>query len=187
MTQPLDPSAQDCDATGAAGASNVFELPLRPSAGDFAKPGFHLMKDAGGRFVVDRDMGVVRLADASLLERERGALHQVRLKVVEASGESYELDMTLRVTGLVPQMVGPDEFAFGGDGVDAPAPPPRRSIAWESYCLAANAAPAPLGDEASPFGTLLSPPRPALSLPRAQLQLGAALPQPAPKHADWTI
>jgi len=185
MTQPLDPSAQSSDAS-AARANNVFELPAKSCASDFARPGFYLMKDAGGRFVVDRDMGVVSLADAALLERERGATHQVRLKVVEASGESYELDMTLRVTGLVPQMVGPDEFAFGGgEGIEAPAP--RRSIAWESYSVTANAAPAPLGDEDAPFGALLSPPRPALSLSRAQLQLGAVLPRPAPKRADWTI
>src|SRR5690606_20448837 len=148
MTQPLDPFAQRFDSieVSDARAKAAFEQAVAiaaPRATDFAKPGFYLMKDAGGRFIVDRDMGVVSLADASLLERERGAWHQVRLKVVEASGESYELNMTLRVTGMVPQMVGPDEFAFGGDGVDAPAPPPRRSIAWENYSITADAAPAP--------------------------------------------
>jgi hypothetical protein len=35
----------------------------------------------------------------------------VRLRVVEPSGANYELDMQLRITGRVPQMVGAEEFA----------------------------------------------------------------------------
>lgn len=194
MTQPLDPFAQSFDSieVGNVRARAAFDEAVAiaaPKHSDFGKPGFYLMKDAGGRFIVDRDMGVVTLADAGLVERERGATHQVRLKVVEASGESYELDMTLRITGMVPQMVGAEEFAFGAFDADAPvAPPaPRRAIRFEAYTLGSGAAPAPVGDENAAFGTLLAPPAPAVSLKSAQLQLGCAPPAPAAKHADWTI
>jgi hypothetical protein len=74
-------------------------------------PGFHLLDDAGGRFVIDRDIGVISLADEALLERERGAVHAVHMRVIEPSGASYDLDMKLRITGRVPQMVGADDFA----------------------------------------------------------------------------
>ncbi len=38
-----------------------------------SEPGFYLLDDCGGRFVVDRDFGLVSLKDASLLEaRARG-------------------------------------------------------------------------------------------------------------------
>lgn len=127
MIPPLDPFAQkfdsieiDPDRTPSPAAienAMAYVAPheelLTPSAAapDIATAGFYLLNDAGGRFVVDREMGVVSLADEALLTRERGMVHAVRLRVIEQSGASYELDMQLRVTGRVPQMIGAEEFA----------------------------------------------------------------------------
>ncbi|MGD9980535.1 MAG: hypothetical protein AB7H66_10495 [Hyphomonadaceae bacterium] len=86
-------------------------LTASAAAPEFAQPGFYLLEDAGGRFIVDRDLGVVTLADETLLQRERNAVHGVTLRVVEPSGDSYQLDMQLRITGRVPQMVGGEDFA----------------------------------------------------------------------------
>lgn len=82
--------------------------PLAPSA--LPEPGFHLIDDAQGRFVVDRQWGIVSLANDDTLVRETGSVHAVRLRVIETSGASYELSMQLRLTGRVPQMVGAEEF-----------------------------------------------------------------------------
>lgn len=196
MNQPLDPFAQSFDAieVGQSDVRRAFEQAIAlsaPSAAapDFAAPGFYLVDDAGGRFVVDRDMGMVSLRDAALLVREAGAVHQVRLKVVQASGNGYELNMTLRVTGHVPQMVGAEEFAFGQAAPlfeTAPTVSPRRSIAWEAFSTTANAAPAPLGAEGAAFGALLSVQTPQVTLSGADLSIGN-VPNASPKHAHWSI
>jgi hypothetical protein len=127
MIPPLDPFAQKFDSIDVdparAPAREAIEnamaqigpqdalLTASAAAPEFADPGFYLLDDAGGRFVVDRDIGVVTLADETLLQRERGAVHAIRMRVIEPSGATYELDMQLRITGRVPQMVGAEEFA----------------------------------------------------------------------------
>lgn len=102
MIPPLDHHAQTFDSADA-------ERHPAPSAHD--APGFYLVDNANGRFVVDREMGVVSLADESILQSERNGVYGVRLRVIEPSGAAYELDMQLRITGRVPQMVGAEEFA----------------------------------------------------------------------------
>jgi hypothetical protein len=119
MIPPLDPFSQQFDsieidpartpsqsaierATAFSSAQHAPEPPV---------PGFYLLDNANGRFVVDREMGVVTLADDSILQTERNAVHGVKLRVVEPSGASYELNMQLRVSGRVPQMLGAEEFA----------------------------------------------------------------------------
>jgi hypothetical protein len=97
MIPPLDPVVQ---------TSGALREPTHEETA-----GFYLLNDANGRFVVDRELGVVTLADDSLLQSERNAVHAVRLRVVEPSGATYELDMQLRITGRVPQMLGAEEFA----------------------------------------------------------------------------
>lgn len=75
------------------------------------KPGFSLLDDAEGRFVVDREFGVVSLKDAAIVGRELGEVRTVRLRVVEPSGLRYELNLPLRITGVVPQVVGHEDEA----------------------------------------------------------------------------
>jgi hypothetical protein len=78
------------------------------------EPGFYLLDDARGRFVVDRKTGFVSLSDPSWLERERGSVHVARLRVVEPSGARYEIALPLQLTGPVPLMVGAEELDCSG-------------------------------------------------------------------------
>lgn len=115
MIPPLDPFAQKFDSIDVdparAPAREAIESAMAQIAPREEAPGFYLLNDANGRFVVDRDMGVVTLADESILQSERNQVHAVRLRVVEPSGASYDLDMQLRISGRVPQMLGAEEFA----------------------------------------------------------------------------
>lgn len=113
MIPPLDPFTQNFDAVDPAQAPTrqAIENAMAHVAPREEKPGFYLLNDANGRFTVDREIGVVTLADETLLQSERNAVHGVRLRVVEPSGATYELDMQLRITGRVPQMLGAEEFA----------------------------------------------------------------------------
>jgi hypothetical protein len=73
------------------------------------EPGFYLLDSAQGRFIVDRDTGVIALKDESVLERERNAVHIAKLRVVERSGAVYDLDLRLRMTGMVPHLAGAED------------------------------------------------------------------------------
>ena len=110
---PLDPFSQNFDAVDPAHAPTraAIESAMAHIAPRKEEPGFYLLNDANGRFVIDREVGVVTLADDSILQTERNSVHAARLRVVEPSGTSYELDMQLRISGHVPQMLGAEEFA----------------------------------------------------------------------------
>jgi len=204
MNQPLDPFAQKFDAINVtqSGARDAFEQVLAvaaptAAARELAEPGFYLLDDADGRFIVDRSMGVVSLADEALLERERDAEHDVRLKVVEQSGESYELDMRLRVTGLVPQMVGADDFGFAAPVAPELKPAariaiveaPRPQVAWSRFTATSNAgAPPSLSTcGAAPYGALICTQMPAANLSAAALVLDETLPPPSGHGARWSL
>jgi hypothetical protein len=194
MIPPLDPFALNFDSIeidpARAPSPAAIAAALEIAAPD--GPGFYLIDDAGGRFVVEREMGVVSLADDALLERERGAVHLARLRVVEPSGASYELAMRLRLTGRVPQMVGAEEFAdIAGVAVE-PAPEPAAAplprVAWTSFAAARGAFARPaLGEETAPYGVLLCAELPAVKLPPAALALAADPPAPASAAAAWAI
>ena len=114
MIPPLDPFAQEIDSIeiDPSRASERATAHLSPYLTQpEAAPGFYLLDDANGRFVVDREIGVVTLADEEILRSERNAVHGVKLRVIEPSGATYELEMQLRISGRVPQMIGADEFA----------------------------------------------------------------------------
>jgi hypothetical protein len=106
--------ALDVDLVRAPSALDHALAIAAPSAAapDFATPGFYLLDDVGGRFDVDREFGVITLKDEGILATERGAIHSVRLRVIEQSGASYDMDIRLRLTGRVPQMVGAEDNAF---------------------------------------------------------------------------
>lgn len=167
MTAPLDPFAPDADA---------------PPCAPLAEAGFFLLDDAGGRFVVDREFGVVSVRDQSLVARERGEVHTAKLRVVEASGESYELDLRLRITGRVPQLVGAEELAdFLAAAEPALAPQP-----WTAFAAARSA----LGKaalELAPNGVFIEAPTPAASVAVASLVLHEAPPAPAAAGAAWSL
>jgi len=200
MNQPLDPFAQNFDAIeiGGSDVRRAFEQALAlsaPSAAapEFATPGFYLLDDAGGRFAVDREFGVVSLQSDALLEHEYGAIHSVKLKVVEQSGASYELDMQLRITGHVPQMVGAEDFGFTPANA-APTPiaaaTPRPQIAWAAFAATQDAGGAPKSLStcgAAPYGALVCVTLPVTRAEVAALALGEAIPAPSNRDAVWSI
>lgn len=185
MIPPLDPShASECT----------------PSQ---EEPGFYLVDDAGGRFIVDRQWGIVSVANDDVLAREAGSVHSVTLRVIEPSGASYQLPMQLRLTGRVPQMVGAEEFAMlasmadgladqiaNGDVALAPAPQikampaPVPTIAWSQF----SAACAKPGKGALPEQDF-APPLPNMSprLANAGLSMPEMTLAPTPADADWSL
>lgn len=101
------------------------------------EPGFYLLDDAGGRFVVDREMGIVTLKDDGTLDAERFNVYAARLLVIERSGSRYEMEMKLRLTGHVPQMLGAEDSAFLVDLAAGNAPQPAPAAAPEIVAPAA--------------------------------------------------
>ncbi len=200
------PSQTAIESAMALSASHEDMLAASAAAPDIVQPGFSLLDYAGGRFVVDRDMGVVTLADEALLNSERGDVHAVRLRVVEPSGATYELDMQLRITGRVPQMVGAEEFAAIAGLTDdtiviatrvpvlvteaepAPAPvvetvAPPAQIAWTRFSAAqAHAARLPRLQPRRGFI--------AAEAPDTEQELSFefdGLPAPLPAHLPWSL
>ncbi len=152
-------------------------------------PGFYLLDDSGGRFKIDRECGIVSVKDDNLLACEAGAVHAVRLRVIELSGASYQLRLRLRLTGPIPQMVGGEEndCLFGHSAAPAtPRTPP--SPAWACYAAAHGAhGKAPLAGSDGAFGGLLvAPSLPALVANEAALLLADALPAPSAAAASWS-
>lgn len=189
MTTPPDEFAKHFDAVeldpARAPSPQTIESALAACAND--RPGFYLADDADGRFVVDREFGVVSLRDETLLADEFGAIHGVTLRVVQADGDSYLLDLKLRVTGIVPQMVGAEDFGFGGLA-DAPVDTaaPARTVPWTVFSpVRGREAHYAISTEGA-YGALL-----AVQLPptheRIVISFGEALPQPAPQNARWSI
>ena len=145
-------------------------------------PGFYLLDDCDGRFVVDRDWGVISLRDETVLEKEHGAIHVARLRVVEQSGETYELDLKLRLTGRVPQLVTEEAFDEDAEELNVPR------IHWTRYVAVAGLyTPAALPDNDAPYGSLLTVHTPSVAAGFAGLTLIEDLPSPASRNAIWTI
>ncbi len=109
----------DSEDAGASPSEDVLAFTGLADTADAAPaPGFALIDDANGRFVIDAESGFVSVAHEDIVAREHGATHSVRIRVVESSGESYEMEMRLTITGIVPRMAGAD--AFGDFAVEAP-------------------------------------------------------------------
>lgn len=168
---------------------------------DESAPGFYLADDADGRFVIDHDTGVVTLSCEDVLARERNVVHVVRIKVIEQSGESYEVALRLKITGMAPQIATPDEgFAMFDEPMrpapaEAPAAAPERPVAppapfsaarWLRFAAFAPAVATPRETarfEETAFGDALAPAAADnLALEEAAL---AIEPPPAIAPADW--
>lgn len=148
-------------------------------------PGFYLLDDCDGRFVVDRDWGVISLKDETVLEKEHGAIHVARLRVVEQSGDTYELDLKLRMSGRVPQLVSDDTFGDEADEDEAISVP---RIHWTRYVAVAGLyTPASLPDTDAPYGSMLRVHMPSVAAGFAGLTLIEDLPSPAARNAIWSI
>lgn len=109
----------DSEDAGASPSEDVLAFTgLADTAEAAPAPGFALIDDANGRFVIDAESGFVSVAHEDIVAREHGSTHSVRIRVIEGSGESYEMEMRLTITGIVPRMAGAD--AFGDFAVEAP-------------------------------------------------------------------
>lgn len=173
------------DPNGADGAA-IARATAEVSQG----PVFYLLDDADGRFTVDNALGFISVRDEAVLEAERGGVHDVRLLVIERSGSRYEMPMKLRLSGMIPEMVGAEGFGFAGfasqpAAISAPLPTPPAAIAWSAYAAAAaQGAPQPINDEAR-FGAAFPRPLPPQAPGPYRLHLFTTLPEPARKGAIW--
>ncbi|MFT3728652.1 MAG: hypothetical protein QM759_12580 [Terricaulis sp.] len=175
-------------------------------ATDLQKPGFYLLNDAGGRFVVDPDTGVVMLSDEGILDTERGMVHCAQLRVIEPSGYTYTLDLELRLTGRVPQMAGSEDLLAGfgiecealtlteiagaydeyddEDGYDAE---PVRIVSWAGFTATKGYIKPMLGSEHAPFGTLIELWIPGAGAGFASLTMMDDVPPPQSRTAIWSL
>lgn len=192
MTQELDPFAQHFDAltpTPLSGAVFEHDIGLPDVAAD--GPGFTLIDDAGGRFAIERETGIISLAHDDILEREHGAVFGVRVHVQEPSGETYELHLRLRIDGRVPQIAeneaAPALAIAPTPQAHAVEPKPRGpALDWNVFSAGAHQARAPLGLEDEPFGALI-PNVLRAAYAGALSPLDAKVPGPAPHGADWSL
>ncbi|MGE0595592.1 MAG: hypothetical protein AB7P07_04475 [Hyphomonadaceae bacterium] len=166
-------------------------------------PGFSLLDDAGGRFAIDRTTGIITLLDGELLTTEANVMHGVHVRVVEPSGSTYELKFRLRMTGLIPQIAGAEEFDALANLAHAPhtdlAPPPRIAVTptpteiEDLPAEPATSAPslwphlAALEAETAPYGLLRYNAEAGLDTGEAALSLSDAALAPAPAGAHWII
>lgn len=164
---------------------------------------YTLLDDAGGRFAIDGQTGIVRLADPSVAARDGGAVFEVRVR----DGAGYESTFQLRVAAPLPEVVfseGADPFAGfamsgSGGGHDSDfadlanlllaPPPPAPMQAWSEIAAALGALrtliiPA----ESAPFGAALGDnvrAFPASAPDFAPLSAEDAPPAPASRQARW--
>ena len=61
---------------------------------------FQLTNDADGRFAIDTDTGAITVADASQLNFEDAASHQIAVEVTDAAGNTYEESFTINLTDV---------------------------------------------------------------------------------------
>lgn len=178
MTPSLESFAEQFDSIEVDPARMPSQQALEAALAACATPdgpGFYLLDDANGRFVVDREFGMVMLRDEALLERERNTIQRARLRVIEPSGQSYDLDLKLRLTGAVPQVVGHEE--------EAPARAP-----WASFFVGRDTnAPALPVCESAPFAMLQAAALPADHATPAILTLFKQPPAPTARNAAWAI
>jgi hypothetical protein len=149
--------------------------------------GFYLLDDGGGRFEIDREWGLISLRDESLLERERGQIHEARLRVVEPSGATYELTLRLRISGRVPQVVGEEDSQTTSHQNLTPTPdiPP---LAWTDYTATVGGRSLSLGGaEQARFGLLSALNFRPVEIDGGDLRLLANLPAPAAASAHWIM
>ena len=197
MIGPLDPFALEFDSItpDPALAPRTLDDPFLLIAGARPAPatsnaGFTLIDDAQGRFAIDHETGIVTVASDDVLAQERGSEHDVRVRVIEHSGASYEMKLRLRLSGRVPQVAGADDFAAIAALPQIPGqetPPPTVAFAQFEACRGVALHVAELGAEGALYGALLDAPPYRAPHGDAALTLNAAPPAPASAFADWSV
>jgi len=206
MISPLDPFSLEFDsieldgAPSTAACDRAMALATLTAPAPDISPRFYLLSDADGRFVVDCQTGVISVTDDALVETERGRLHSVRLRVEEPSGAMYELDLKLRITGRVPQVVRSEEFVLGVEAARrAPQLTPVKRIAlapaqpivpWPTFAAFKGGGAASLLSHCAappPYGSVLDTRLPPVRVSAAVLALTDAPPPPSGRDAIWSV
>jgi hypothetical protein len=212
MSTPRDPFSDsfdsiEIDPAKAPSAETIDRALAFCAPSDDAAPGFYLIDNAQGRFIVDHDTGVVSLRDAGILDAERGQTHLARLRVVEASGHAYTIELSLLLTGAVPQMSGSDDLSafFGAPPSQDPhgdSPervcvydyeeeeddePVVRIVSWAGYTATKSYIKPALGSEHAPFGTLIELWIPNFDAGFASLTMMDEVLAPNRRTAIWSV
>ena len=61
---------------------------------------YSLVDDAGGRFAIDADTGVITVADGTLLDFETASSHSILVRVTDQGGLSLEKTFTIQVLNV---------------------------------------------------------------------------------------
>src|SRR5262245_15650546 len=112
MISPLDEFSRSFDSIAVDKAKADAPLAFGPLSNEFEDvggPGFTLTEDAGGRFAIDRHTGVISLVHDDLMNTDAGLVFPVKFRCVETSGISYDMELRLKISGRVPQIVGAEE------------------------------------------------------------------------------
>ena len=70
---------------------------------------YSLLDDAGGRFAINANTGVITVANSSLLDFETARFHTISVRVTDALGATFDKNFTLGVSNVV-------EVPVAGDG-----------------------------------------------------------------------
>ncbi|MDD7805765.1 MAG: cadherin domain-containing protein [Endozoicomonas sp. (ex Botrylloides leachii)] len=103
---------------GAANGTEVGQIAVNdPDIDDVHQ--FELTDDAGGRFIIDANTGVISLADSGLIDYENNTSHAVSIQVTDSAGHTLMQTMTIEVTqpdyapqGISLESVAGDEFVI---------------------------------------------------------------------------
>ena len=93
-------------AENAADGSPVGTLSASDPNGAGETFAYSLVDDAGGRFAIDSDTGVITVADTALLDYESATSHTVTVRVTDSGAETYSKTFTINLTDA-------DEFDVG--------------------------------------------------------------------------
>lgn len=176
-------------APSPAALDEALAIAAPTAAAPDLEPGFYLLNNAGGLFTVDHEFGFISVANEDVLARETNSVHNVTLRVVERSGESYTLDLTLRVTGMTPQVVGAEDFdltpVLATTGAEKEAAPIAPALSWHAFAAAlARQGKSPLTQTA---GAFIAAPLPALADMVAALTMIEPAPAPFNARAAWSV
>ncbi|MEM7576548.1 MAG: putative Ig domain-containing protein [Planctomycetota bacterium] len=94
VDKPMLAAAEDATNGDPVGRISVTD----PDAGDTHT--FELTDDADGRFAIDTNTGVITVADASQLDHETDASHDITVRVTDAAGETYDETFTIDVSDV---------------------------------------------------------------------------------------
>jgi Cadherin domain len=82
---------------------------------------YSLSDDAGGRFTIDATSGVISIADASLIDFESSATHDITIVATSSDGSSTALSTTIQLLDIndnAPRFLQPDPSGTGTLTVD---------------------------------------------------------------------